>query len=128
MDVKSALLNEVLEEVYVTQQPGFIVAEQEGKMLRLKKVLYGLCQAQRAWNARLDATLKNLGFKQSAHEHVVYKRGHGSASLLIGVYINNLVITGSNPAEINRLKDEMKAQFLMSDLRLLSFYLGIEVH
>jgi len=36
------------------------------------------------------------------------------------------VITGTNPTEINRFKDEMKAQFLMSDLGLLS-YLGIQV-
>ena len=97
-------------------------------MLRLKKALYGLRQAPRAWNARLDATLKNLGFEQSAHEHAIYGRGHGGARLLIGVYVDDLVITGSNPADINRFKDEMKAQFLMSDLGLLSFYLGIEVH
>ncbi|RLN40738.1 hypothetical protein C2845_PM01G40940 [Panicum miliaceum] len=128
MDVKLAFLNGVLEEeVYVTQPPGFIVPGQEGKVLRLKKALYGLRQAPRAWNVRLDATLKNLGFEQSAHEHAVYGHGHGGARLLIGVYVDDLVITGSNPAEINRFKDEMKAQFLMSDLGLLSFYLGIEM-
>lgn len=125
MDVKSAFLNGVLEEeVYVTQPLGFAVPGQEGKVLCLKKALYGLRQALRAWNVRLDAMLKNLWVEQSAHEHAVYECGHGGAHLLISVYVDDLVITGSNPAEISRFMDEVKAQFLMSDLGLLSFYLG----
>lgn len=77
-------------------------------MLRLNEALYGLHQAPRAWNARLDATLKGLGFEQSAHEHAVYGRGHGSARLLVGVYVDDLVITGSNTGEIDRFKHEIK--------------------
>ena len=49
MDVKSAFLNDDLkEEVYVRQQPGFAIAGEEGKVYRLKKALYGLRQAPRA--------------------------------------------------------------------------------
>ena len=47
--------------------------------------------------------------------------------LLITVYVDDLGFTVSSTAETNRFKDEIKAWFLMSDLRLLSFYLGIEV-
>jgi len=68
MDVKSAFLNgDLKEEVYVRQPPGFAVAGEEGRVYRLKKALYGLRQAPRAWNAKLDITLKKMGFKQSAH-------------------------------------------------------------
>jgi hypothetical protein len=43
MDVKSALLNSNLkEEVYVHQSPGFAIPSKEGKVLRLRKALYGL--------------------------------------------------------------------------------------
>jgi hypothetical protein len=49
MDVKSAFLNgDMKEEVYVRQPVGFIIAGQEGKVLRLRKALYGLRQASRA--------------------------------------------------------------------------------
>jgi hypothetical protein len=56
MDVKSTFLNgDLKEEVYVRQPAGFIIAGQEGKVLRLRKALYG----PRAWNSKLDDTLRN---------------------------------------------------------------------
>jgi hypothetical protein len=43
MDVKSAFLNgDLIEEVYVHQPPGFVVKNGDGKVLKLKKALYGL--------------------------------------------------------------------------------------
>jgi hypothetical protein len=46
---------------------------------------------------------------------------------LVGVYVDDLVITGTKEDEVEAFK-EMKATFQMNDLGLLSFYLGIEVH
>jgi hypothetical protein len=128
MDVKSAFLNGDLKEVYVHQPPGFAIPGKEGKVLRLRKALYGLRQAPRAWNAKLDSTLKRVGFEQSPHEAAVYRRGSGGNTLLVGVYVDDLVITGTKEAEVAAFKEEMKATFQMSDLGPLSFYLGIEVH
>ena len=129
MDVKSAFLNDDLkEEVYVHQPPGFVIPGKEGKVLRLHKALYGLRQAPRAWNAKLDSTLKGMGFEQSPHEAAIYRRGNGGNALLVGVYVDDLVITGTKDAEVAAFKEEMKATFQMSDLGPLSFYLGIEVH
>jgi hypothetical protein len=42
MNVKSAFLNDNLEEVYVHQSPGFAIPDKKGKVLRLRKALYGL--------------------------------------------------------------------------------------
>ena len=76
MDVKSAFLNGVLEEeVYVKQPPGFIKVGSEEKVLRLHKALYGLHQAPRAWNIKLNDTLISLVFERSPFEHAMYKRG-----------------------------------------------------
>jgi hypothetical protein len=108
MDVKSVFLNgELQEEVYVTQPPGFVVRGQEGKVLRLDKALYGLRQAPRAWNTKLDVTLQQLGFKHSDCEHAMYACGKGSARLLIGVYVDNLIITGNDIDEIVKFKLQM---------------------
>jgi hypothetical protein len=92
----------------------------------LRKALYGLQQALRAWNAKLDSTLKAMGFEQSLHE-AIYRRGNGGNALLVGVYVDDLVITGTKDAEVAAFKEEMKATFQMSDLGPQSFYLGIEL-
>nr|AAX95066.1 retrotransposon protein, putative, unclassified [Oryza sativa Japonica Group]ABA91624.1 retrotransposon protein, putative, unclassified [Oryza sativa Japonica Group] len=128
MDVKSAFLNELLEEVYVAQPPGFVVDGQEHKVLHLDKALYGLRQAQRAWYAKLDASLLMLGFHRSDSEHAVYMRGMGVHRLVVGVYINDLIITGGHSGELMQFKEEMKGTFQMSDLGLLKYYLGLEVN
>jgi hypothetical protein len=112
----------------VHQPPGFVIHDKEGKMLHLRKALYGLRQAPRAWNTKLDSTLKGMGFRQSPHEAAIYRRGNGGNALLVGVYVNDLVITGTKDAEVAEFKEEMMVTFQMSDLGLLSFYLGIEVH
>jgi hypothetical protein len=128
MDVKLMFLNGDLKEVYVYQPPGFAIHGKEGKVLRLRKALYGLRQAPRTWNAKLDSTLKGMGFGQIPHEAAIYRRGNGGNALLVGVYVDDLVITGTKDAEVAAFKEEIKATFQMSDLGLLFFYLGIEVH
>jgi hypothetical protein len=128
MDVKSAFLNgELEEEVYVKQPPGFVKRGEEHKVLKLHKALYGLRQAPRAWNIKLDRTLISLGFEKSPLEHAMYKRGQGRDRLLVGIYVDNLLITGADEEEIAKFKLQMKELFKMSDLGLLTYYLGIEV-
>ena len=128
MDVKSAFLNGVLQEqVYVEQPPGFVLRGHENKVLHLVKALYGLRQAPRAWYAKLDSSLIELGFQRSTFEHTVYLRDTGDRRLVVGVYVDDLVITGGNDDDISAFKEEMKSKFQMSDLGLLHYYLGLKV-
>jgi hypothetical protein len=60
-----------------------------------------------------------MGFKQSEHKHAIYWRITGEAILLIGVYVDDMIITGSSKGTIESFKDEMKTKFQMSDLKLL---------
>jgi hypothetical protein len=75
MDVKSAFLNGgLIEEVYVSQPLGLIKQGQEGKVLKLYKAMYGLRQAPRAWNSRLDSELHSPGVEKCKSEHGLYTR------------------------------------------------------
>jgi transposase InsO family protein len=124
MDVKTAFLNgDLKEEVYVAQPPGFEIEGKEQKVLKLHKALYGLKQAPRAWNEKLDKTLVDLGFEKCPREPAMYRR----SKLIVGVYVDDLIITGPSTTEIGKFKEQMKNLFSMSDLGLLSYYLGIEV-
>jgi hypothetical protein len=128
MDVKSAFLNgDLQEEVYVEQPSDFIVTSKEHKVLKLKKALYGLHQAPRAWNMKLYDTLLSLGFWRTPSKHVIYVWWNGNVQLVVGVYVDDLIITGSDHNNIRSFKEEMAAAFKMSDLSLLHYYLGIEV-
>jgi hypothetical protein len=128
MDVKSAFLNgELVEEVYVQQPPGFIAAGHEGKVLKLHKALYGLKQAPRAWNSKLDSSLLALGFTRSECGHRLYTRGDDDKRLVVGIYVDDLIITGGSSGVISAFKEEMKTLFRMSDLGVLSYYLEVEV-
>lgn len=121
MDVKPAFLNgELEEEVYVHQPPSFAAVGKQHLVLRLDKALYGLKQAPRAWNTKLDACLVKLSFTQCESDHGMYARGATPTRLLVGVYVDDLVITGSNSSNIVKFKLEMKNMFQMSDLGLLS--------
>ncbi|WVZ50903.1 hypothetical protein U9M48_002109, partial [Paspalum notatum var. saurae] len=65
---------------------------------------------------------------KSPLEHGLYARGRDKQRLLIGVYVDDLIVVGSDNREIEEFKSQMKQEFKMSDLGPLSFYLGIEVH
>jgi hypothetical protein len=129
MDIKSEFLNGMLkEEVYVHQPPPprFITAGNESKVLCLHKALYGLQQAPRAWNAKLNATMASLGFPRSRLEQGIYTRCR-EGRLIVGIYVDDLIITSTSDAVITEFKTEMQNQLQMSDPRLLTCYLGIEV-
>lgn len=75
MDVKTAFLNGNLEKsIYMSQPEGFIEQDQEQKVCKLKKSIYGLKQASRSWNIRFDTAIKSYGFEQNVDEPCVYKR------------------------------------------------------
>ncbi|KAI3669699.1 hypothetical protein L6452_41042 [Arctium lappa] len=128
LDVKSAFLHgELKEEVYVTQPEGFMKPENENKVYRLVKALYGLKQALRAWNMKLDQTLKSLDFKKCTLEQAVNTRISKNSMLLVGIYVDDLIVTGSSKEDLQKFKSQMEEKFEMSDLGLLAYYLGIEV-
>jgi hypothetical protein len=103
------------------------VKGKEHCVLKLSKALYGLRQAPRAWNVKLDKSLKKLNFRRCLSEQAVYTRGIGKNAVILGVYVDDLIVTGGNPEEINLFKKQMMIEFEMTDLGPLSYYLGIEV-
>ena len=105
-----------------------MVMGKEHWVLRLRKALYRLKQAPQAWYFRLHKCLLALGFIKSRHEQVVYLKQSSNYKLLIGIYVDDLIVIGSRSEDVNSFKKQMKDVFEMSDLGSLSTYLGIEIN
>ena len=128
MDVKSAFLNGMLEkEVYLEQPPGYVKIGEEKKVLKLKKTLYELKQAPRAWNTRIDIYFKENGYKQCPHEHSLHTKKSEGNVILFALYVDDLIFSGNNDEMIEEFKRTMTREFEMTDLGLLKFFLGLEV-
>ena len=86
MDVKSAFLNgELEEEVYIEQPEGFQLSENTDYVCKLKKTLYGLKQALRAWYSILDKYLQQAGFRKGSEDNNLYIKVSEGNILLIEV-------------------------------------------
>jgi hypothetical protein len=72
VDVKTTFLNGVIEEVYIEQPQGFEVEDRKTHVCSLKKYLYGLKKAPRAWYGRIDSFPTSLGFTKSKYDSNPY--------------------------------------------------------
>ena len=73
MDVTTAFLyGELKEEIYLQLPEGFTHPDQEGKVWRLRKSLYGLKQSPRCWNSRIHNFLLDQGFTALKTDSALY--------------------------------------------------------
>eukprot|EP00253_Pinus_taeda_P016675 PITA_16675 len=127
MDVKSTFLHgDLHEEIYMEQPIGFIQTD-SSLVCRLKKSLYGLKQAPRAWYAKMDSFLLESGFSRCHSDNTVYTKKVGKSLIILVLYVDDLILTGSDPNLINHVKSSLKKKFEMTDLGQLHYFLGLQV-
>ncbi|GJX20385.1 retrovirus-related pol polyprotein from transposon TNT 1-94 [Tanacetum coccineum] len=119
MDVKTAFLNgDLEEEIYMNQPEGFTAPGQEGKVCRLVKSLYGLKQAPKQWHQKFDNTMLESGFKINECDKCVYVKDTSSGYVILCLYVDDMLIVGSNDKIIRSTKDMLKSKFDMKDMGL----------
>nr|GEV83884.1 hypothetical protein [Tanacetum cinerariifolium] len=83
MDVKTAFFNgNFREEVYVSQPDGFVVQDNPNHAYKLKKALYGVKQALRAWYDMLSSFLISQDFSKGSVDPTLFIRRNGNDLLL----------------------------------------------
>ena len=128
MDVRSAYLNgDLEEELYMKQPTGFVAEGTDGMVCRLNKSLYGLRQAGRTWNKRIDVELKARGFAAIHADPCVYAYKRGTVVLIISLYVDDLLLASDSLAELTKVKAELQTCFDMDDVGDASFALGIKI-
>lgn len=127
-NVKNAFLNgDLEEEVYMDTPSGF--DEKFGsKICRLKKSLYGLKQSPRVWFEKFTQSVKRQGYTQGQSHHTMFTKQSkdGKMAVLI-VYVDDIILTGDDMVEMDRLKRNLSSEFEIKDLGSLRYFLGMEV-
>lgn len=94
----------------------------------LKRSLYGLEQASRQWNLELSTFLINLGYDQSTNDYSLFVRNKKGSLTALLVYVDDILLTGSDLAELERVKQELHMKFTIKDLGVARFFLGMEIY
>ncbi|KAG8478378.1 hypothetical protein CXB51_028202 [Gossypium anomalum] len=106
LDVKSAFLNGFLkEEIFIERPEWFKVHGEEDKVYKLKKAFYGL----------------KLGFEKNVSEPTLFiKKSENETLLIVSLYVDDLLVTGSKEELINEFNVQMQEVFEMMDLGILN--------
>lgn len=135
LDINNAFLHGYLdEEVFMKLPPGMSVSSSSSSLstsallvCKLKKFLYGLRQAFRQWHAKLSNALYSRGYVQSLNDYSLFTWGSRESFVILVVYVDDIIITRTDVAEVSAVKAFLHDQFKIKDLGNLNYFLGIEV-
>lgn len=123
MDAITAFLQgELSEEIYTEQPEGF--RDGTNRVCRLNKAVYGLKQAGRVWNQKLDGFLTKVGFTKSKCDPCVYIK----TNIIIAVYVDDLLIFYKYVSDLNDARKLLHTNFRMKDIGQAKCCLGININ
>ncbi|CAI5732010.1 unnamed protein product [Peronospora farinosa] len=127
LDVVTAFLYGVMKaQVYCAVLEG-VELDGDFNCLELVKTIYGLKQASRVWNETFDEFVRSIDFEASAYDPCLYIKIADGHCVLLLVYVDDVLVTGSSTELIARTKSDLKTRFEMTDSGKCAFVLGIEL-
>ncbi|KAL4576014.1 hypothetical protein LXL04_012102 [Taraxacum kok-saghyz] len=128
LDVNNVFLHGTLhEDVFMSQPPGFIHHQYPDHICKLKKSIYGLKQASRAWYLELTSFLLNFGFTKSLADASLFICKNQRVTCYFMVYVDDIVLTGNDSKFIDSFISALSNKFSLKDLGMLHHFLGVEV-
>ncbi|GKC02574.1 integrase, partial [Tanacetum coccineum] len=111
----------------ITRIRTLITVPSSRKVRNLRKTLYSLKQAPRAWYEKFTIVVTSLGFVSSDHDSTLFVKQSSAGCTLLLLYVDDMIITRDDCVRIKSLKLELAHSFATKDLSLLCYFLGIEV-
>ncbi|KAJ9562511.1 hypothetical protein OSB04_007671 [Centaurea solstitialis] len=128
MDVKSAFLYGTIdEEVYVCQPPGFEDLKYPDRVCKLRKALYGLHQAPRAWYDTLSSYLLEKNFERGVIDKTLFIKRTKTDMLIVQIYVDDIIFGSTKADMCKEFEELMHKKFKMSSMGELTFFLGLQV-
>ena len=75
----------------------------------------------------MDSFLLDIGFSRCHSDNNVYTKRVDGHLIILVLYVDDLILTGSDPKLINHVKSSLKKKFDMTDLGYLHYFLGLQV-
>ena len=127
LDVKTAFLNGELEEnIYMCQPPGY-EEDGPGTFCHLRKSLYGLRQAPRAWHTRLKQELEEAGYQASEADPGLFVLRNKTHTVYVLVYVDDLALAAPSHADLDGIKAALSRAFDVRDLGDATWFLGMKI-
>nr|GEW44394.1 ribonuclease H-like domain-containing protein [Tanacetum cinerariifolium] len=111
--------------VYMHQPPGFVDHNKPGYVCHLQRFLYGLKQASRAWFQHFASYATRVGFQHSKTGSFLFVFHRGSDSAYLLLYVDDIILTASSSAFLQRIIASLHSEFAMTDLSSHNYFLGI---
>ncbi len=131
IDIKSAYLNGELndnEKIYMRQPPGFPLPNATGKVLRLRKMIYGLKQSGRRWyQAFTKICSETLGLKRCDVDQAVFYWREGESLIVIAVHVDDCTIVATTLELMAKVKQSIGSCVEVVDMGPIHWLLGIEI-
>lgn len=125
-DVTTAFLNGSLkEEIFMKQPPGF---ENGESVCKLNKSLYGLKQAAKEWNDKLNKTLLSIGFSRSNEDPCLYAYREGENVCYLIVHVDDFMFAATTNQLIDLLARKIGNSFELKDCGEVKHFLGIDIY
>nr|GEU56451.1 putative ribonuclease H-like domain-containing protein [Tanacetum cinerariifolium] len=106
----------------------FIDADHPSHVYKLKKDLYGLKKAPRAWYDELSTFLLHNHFFKGTIDPTLFIRRFYDDILVVQVYVDDIIFGSTHPRYIQLFSDLMKGSFKMSKMGEMTFFLGLQVN
>ncbi|XP_019236843.1 PREDICTED: uncharacterized protein LOC109217069 [Nicotiana attenuata] len=127
LDVNNAFLHGDLNEEFYMEVPQGLAVDNSELVCKLNKSLYGLKQASRQWYAKLTKALCSRGYAHSMYDYSLFYKKTKNSTVYIAVYVDDIMVTGTDTMEIEELKTFLNDSFKIKDLGRLHYFLGLEV-
>ena len=110
------------------QPKGFEELDQENKVCKLNKSLYGLKQASQEWNKKFNKTLLDLKFSALKTDPCIYVLNEeNEEKFYIVLYVDDFLLICKNREKLNLVKNQLSTIYELHDLGPVQQFLNMVI-
>jgi hypothetical protein len=111
----------------MAQPEGYEEGGKEDWVWELQKGLYGMKQGGRVWNKTMNDAMIGWGFTHLPCEYCIYYRRTDTGVIITGVHVDDFISLGTNTAENERFKTDLRSKWKIADLGAVKYCIGIAI-